>query len=466
MTDNYLPFGVDADTGRPLDSSVPQSAQRQLDDEAPALDAAGAPYPRTDTFGVLVGYDPDDLSDVGWGLVFANDVDPAPYIEQLRPLLDLRQKQAGTRYRVFAGADGPAPRESAQRWLNRHGASLMPLDPEQGVPFYLLLVGPPTSLSFEFQYSLDIVAGVGRVDFDVMDDYRHYANSVVRHEREESPRTRRTLDLFATCHDFDAATQLFTDNVARPLSTGPDALGTKYGFSVNPVLTGQSTKGGLTNLLSTAGAPPSLLFTGTHGMAFRTDDPRHREQQGALVCQDWPGYGTLSEEHWFAAADVPGNANIHGMIHFFFACYGNGTPEHDNFRFGEPPKRIADKPITARLPQRLLALPQGGALASLGHVDRAWASSFVLGNGKAQTNAFRDVIHRLMLGSRVGYATDQFNTLWGGLSTELVELLNDQNAGARPDPGLMALRIARDDLRNYVVMGDPAVRLRPEPQLK
>ncbi|PYC29723.1 C25 family cysteine peptidase [Pseudomonas protegens] len=462
-TEHFLAFGIHADTGLPLTCEFPMSVNGQLSNEAFAQRAAGAPYSNNDEWAVTAGFDLEKLDEVGWGLIFAFDVDPTPYLEQLEPLLALRKEQAGARFRIFCGPEGPRPDESANNWLNRHGTALNIIDPDLGVPFYLLLIGPPAQLSFEFQYSLDIVAGVGRLDFPTIEDYRQYANSVVKHEKDDECRTRRIIELFATCHDFDAATQLFTEKVARPLSEGPNALGTKFGFAVSPSLGDQATKARLASLLSRPTQAPSLLLTGTHGMAFNADDPRQLEHQGALVCQDWPGYGNLTKEHWFSAEEVPEDANIHGMIHFFFACYGAGTPEYDNYTFTEPRKRISHTPTTARLAQKLLSLPQGGALASLGHVDRAWASSFLSKRGIAQTQAFRDVIHRLMLGNRIGHATDQFNTLWGTLSTQLVVLLNNLSYGKQPTHELMSLRIARDDMRNYVVLGDPAVRLRTEP---
>lgn len=456
----HLAFGVHADTGLPLAFSAPASLVRQLDQEAQTQSAAGSIYPPRRHYGVLAGFDPEELDQVGWGLVFASDIDPEPYLEQLSPLLALRKQQAGARFRIFSGSDGPNFNESANGWLNRHGASLFLLDPDNGVPFYLLLIGSPEGVSFEFQYSLDIVAGVGRLDFPTLNEYRQYANSVVRHEQSEECRTRPVIELFATCHDFDAATQLFTEKVARPVSDGPKELGKNFGFSVRPSLKEQSTKARLKELLTDPTRAPSLLFTGTHGMAFDVEDPRHAGHQGALVCHDWPGYGAITEEHWFSAQDVPTEANIHGMIHFFFACYGCGTPEYDNYHFSEQPRRIAKAPATARLAQKLLAMPQGGALASLGHIDRAWASSFMSETGKAQPQLFFDVIHKLMKGNRVGHATDQLNNQWGAQSTELVKLLVEASHGKSPSSSLMTKRIARDDVRNYVVLGDPAVRLR------
>ncbi|MGO4155045.1 hypothetical protein [Cupriavidus sp. YAF13] len=64
-------------------------------------------------------------------------------------------------------------------------------------------------------------------------------------------------------------------------------------------------------------------------------------------------------------------------------------------------------------------------------------------------------------GERIGQATDRFNIRWAVLSAELADLLRDRSAGADVLDADIALRwVARDDARNYVVLGDPAVRLR------
>ena len=75
----------------------------------------------------------------------------------------------------------------------------------------------------------------------------------------------------------------------------------------------------------------------------------------------------------------------------------------------------------ARLPQKLLAHPRGGALAVIGHIDRAWSWSFQSDDGTAQTGDFRMILNSLMAGDRIGQATDQFNGNWGALSTEIAD---------------------------------------------
>jgi hypothetical protein len=153
------------------------------------------------------------------------------------------------------------------------------------------------------------------------------------------------------------------------------------------------------------------------------------------------------------------------MIHFLFACYGGGCPAMDTYERGADDKFIplmAD-PITARLPQRLLAK---GALAVLAHIDRAWAFSFQTERGLPQVQDFRSVMELLLSGQRIGQATDGFNRRWSVLGSDLQILVEEQQAtGAVPATSLANRWVARDDARNYLILGDPAVRLKVEAML-
>jgi hypothetical protein len=151
-----------------------------------------------------------------------------------------------------------------------------------------------------------------------------------------------------------------------------------------------------------------------------------------------------------------------GVIHFCFACYSAGCPREDNFARTEVgPRRIAERPMIARLAREMLAHPAGGALASLGHIDRAWAYTFVSDRGKGQVQGIRDVLARILSGYRVGHATDQFNVRWAALSTDLTETLQAAGQENAVTNAVLANRwIARDDARNYIILGDPAIRLR------
>jgi len=125
------------------------------------------------------------------------------------------------------------------------------------------------------------------------------------------------------------------------------------------------------------------------------------------------------------------------------------------------PRQIAERPFFSRLPQALLSHQSGGALAVLAHIERAWAYAFQSTKGGSQIQGFRDVIGRLLRGERIGQATDTFNIRWSVLSTALAEVqLEKQNGAEVPLKTLGRLWVARDDARNFMIFGDPAVRLR------
>lgn len=112
-----------------------------------------------------------------------------------------------------------------------------------------------------------------------------------------------------------------------------------------------------------------------------------------------------------------------------------------------------------------MILLERGALAVLGHVDRAWSYSFrdpILGL-PSQTQAFEDLIGRIMDGKRLGEATDQFNTRQGQAAMRLTEM-HDSYRYALPGAPFGLKEIgprwaAFNDARSYSLLGDPAVRL-------
>jgi len=470
MSDEVLPIGIDATTGRPLsgidDATVARLAGKELpDEERRAADKRLGPA--LNEFGATNETDVRNLAEAGWGVIFAANEDSAPLKEALAPLLAKRKEDAGELFKVFEGADGVRPGESAEAWLARRQLGLDTVDPQLGVPFYLLIVASPEAILMTFQYTLDIFWAVGRIHFDRREDYAAYAQSVVDYECAARPQQqRKRAVLFATEHPFDAATTMLARDVARPFVEGSGTLkplGKRQRFQVDPLIGDDATKARLTQILAgdEANPVPALLFSGTHGMAFNADDPRQGGCQGALVCQDWEGFGSIADKHWFSAADLPSRARLDGMIHFLFACYGGGWEKFDTFRDGPGGKarQIAESPGLAKLPTGMLAR---GALAVLAHVDRAWAYSFKTAAGHTQSTGMRDVLTSVMQGFRIGHATDQFNMKWAALAVPLADALRDFDKTKTPDRELARRWIARDDARNYMILGDPAVRLRVE----
>jgi hypothetical protein len=460
-----IPFGIEAETGEPLPGLTDADLKR-IDPDRKEVNQRGERG--AENFLAIADIDPNDLAKAGWCVLFGKNTDPK-IKAALEPLLRLRESQAGRLFKVFEGASAVQPGEDARGWIERHGASLAVVDPDLGVPLYVLLAASPEEIPFEFQYLLDLYWCVGRLHFDAPEDYAAYAESVVAYETAATVPNRKRATMFTVRNDGDRATGLLHDDVIEPMVKGANGVrplaGVK-GFQVTPVLAEEATKERLTSILAgkEAGGVPPFLFTGSHGVKFKMTDPQQRNKQGAILCQDWPGFGAAAQEHLFTAADLPPDARLEGLIHFFFACYGGGCPTHDQFGLasGETPRQLVSEPIVARLPQRMLLQ---GALASFAHVDRAWAYSFQSSRRRPQTQEMRNVMVRILQGQRLGQAIDDFNMRWAALSAELQEVMNTRESFGDQlvsSAELANRYVARNDARNYIVIGDPAVRLREE----
>lgn len=203
-------------------------------------------------------------------------------------------------------------------------------------------------------------------------------------------------------------------------------------------------------------------------MGFNRGSQRQLAHQGALLCQDWPGpnhwkgKGEIPQDFYFAGDDLASNANLHGLIGMFFACFGGGTPMYDEFakQSFKDRQQLAEESFLAQLPCKMLSHPKGGALALIAHVDRAWGYSFTWPKAGGQTEVFRSTIKRLLDGHPVGSALEYFNGRYAELSTMLTDQLEEIDFGMQADPyEVSGMWTANNDARGYAVIGDPAVRL-------
>ena len=471
MTDDAFVFnGIDATSGRyllpPLSPAVLSSmAQGQAQDERHAKELKWRHHAASErALAPKEGVDPKDLAQTGWGVVFPAGPDRSVR-EALAELLDHRRLQASQdcekRYREFSGWEGYRENETKQEFLARHGAGPGPVDPDV-VPYYLLLVGDPEAIPYDFQYHLDVQYAVGRICFDRLEDYAAYARSVVACERGEVVAARRVA-FFGTHNDDDPATALSAQQLVGPLAE--TIARENSAWSVQTVVGEAATKG---RLLELTGGPdrPAVLFTASHGVAFPSGHPLQLSDQGGLVCQEWPGpsaqAGPLSPDQYFSGRDLDDGSRLHGLIAFHFACFCAGTPRNDGFSHAMPgqPGELAAHPFVAGLPKRALAHPGGGALAVLGHVDRAWGYSFSWPQAGRQTEVYRSCLTRLLDGHPIGSAFEYFNERYAELSTELSAVLEDIKYGKVPDHlAVSTLWTANNDARGFTIIGDPAVRL-------
>ncbi|MCP4664110.1 MAG: tetratricopeptide repeat protein [bacterium] len=459
--------GIDGATGGYLLPPMPPRqisalARRQPEDATQAAELAlWVEHLTRDHLGPGEGIDPRDLSQTGWGVVFARDADPAVR-EALGELLDHRWQQA-TRHREHCYRElAYQPGESKWDFLNRHEAGFGPADPEN-VPYYLLLIGDPETIPYSFQYLLDVEYAVGRLWFETPEEYAAYAGAVVEAENGAGSAPRTTF--LGVRNPDDPTTQQSADFLVEPLA---ETVSRRHpSWQVGLLLAEEARKARLEHLLG-GDETPTLLFSASHGLWFPNSDPRQLSHQGAILCQDWPGpeaWGKrrIPEDHYFAGDDVSSDARLRGLVVFHFGCYGAGTTKLDAFahRRGGAPEPMAPHDFVARLPQRLLGHPRGGALAMVAHVERCWGYSYLGLEGGERLRTFESTLDRLLNGHPVGSAMEYFNRRYAEVSTELSAELKSIRCHGKivDDRRLTRLWTAEHDARSYVVLGDPAVRL-------
>jgi hypothetical protein len=416
------------------------------------------------------------LDEVGWGVIFAQDA-PPELREALKELLEHRQAQAARNrelfFHVFDGLAGYRPGDTARTWLRRGGAWGGLPNPER-VPYYLLLVGGPQSIPFEFQYELDQQYAVGRIYFERLEQYQSYARSVRVCEGGTVALPPRAA-FFSPSFPGDRATNMVVESYSRPLAERLRAG--QAAWQVELVEGAAASKAALNGLLG--GAPtPALLVINSWGAGerFPPQDPR---DLGAVLCSEWPGpeawTGPLDSAHYFAVPDLAGeDRRLLGLVAAISGNYTAGAPRESDFAFikdrtqAPPP----EGPILARLPQELLGHPRGGALAVIAHVDKISTASYYSESGKVDIGVYQELLERLMQGYTVGAALELLNqryALFNSLLQEQLQRMYFYDHSARREVLERMLRSALD-ARNYILLGDPAVRLpvdtaRPATQL-
>ncbi|MBV9927013.1 MAG: hypothetical protein JOZ96_18490 [Acidobacteria bacterium] len=412
-------------------------------------------------------FEADDLTQVRWGVIWPPEpltAEEEAHRAALAPLLAHRKAQMrGRKPLEFHYQKGWAYDEFLWETGQVETGEMRP----ESVPYYLCIVGPPSRIPWEFQQYLDGEYAVGRLWFDDPADCQSYVEHLIQHEEaDEAPPLAREALLFGTRHENDPATQSSSSNLVQPLFDWLTEERAKYKFKPS-LLLGDDAKGGAykAKMLErlTGGARrkrPALLFTAGHGMEYEKVSGEQAATQGALISQEWPGLGTPPQpEHYLSGDDLPGDIELEGMVAVSFACFSAGTPLRDDWVYPSSWQRsqqIAEAPFVARLPQKMLAR---GLMAFVGHVSRAWEFSFLNAGGDPQIETFRAILGELLSGERAGHATDYLNDRWQRQTVQLEKWLSDKKRQREQD-AVIALWQARNDGRGYVVLGDPAAKMR------
>ena len=411
--------------------------------------------------------DPNALAAQRWGLVLPEGQDLGPLLRELAPLLALRERQQRARvihYSVPAGLEGDA----VHRWCeNTYEAT-----DEFERPGYLLLLGGFEHLSLQLQQALSTRARVGRLSFDRLEDYGHYARKVCRWA--ETPGQREAEALLFSVRDGTSATRTGHEGLVEPchehLRVGQERGQLSLAGLRGPDDLGRTPKDFLDAMATTR---PAVLLSMSHGMGAPQSGWSSADEQRGLQGAMRFGLGRK-----VSGMEVEARAFLPGGFWLYFACFGAGTPAVSPYRpwleqlrdealTGEDVDRLArtldgpaPRPFTAALPQQALANPEG-PLGVIAHVDLAWSYSFQeLGGTRSRASRFSTLLMTLARGGRAGIAVRKLAL--EALSVEHL-LLDQYDAMARghqvDSVRLAHLWMLRQDLRSFVLLGDPAARL-------
>lgn len=434
--------------------------------------------------------DPNDLAHQRWGVVAPAGAAGDLMLDAVAPLIRQREQEQGASARIYRVAPGMSARQ-AVRW--RDDIYRAEDVPEAERPRYLMILGDLHHVSLELQQVMAHSAFVGRVHTGDTggepdaDGYAAYAAKAVMHaqavENAQQAHTPRLL-LYAA-NDDTTATTMGRDQLVEPCRAAfEQRAGANAAMrEVARVISQDPRDGGPPGaLLRAAETPrPAVLLSVTHGQGAPAGGwgsaARQRAEQGALVLGD----GTILD-----AGTLRGRRFLPGGMWFCLACFGAGTPQQSVFHAWLSslvsqglPARILDpvlaslpgpddpRPFLSAMPQAALASPHG-PLAMISHVDLAWTYSFTAPTGMARGIPSRilSVLDAWLRRARAGVALDALMRFYREANDGLMERYQaqaDAQVDGLPDPTdpreRAQLWMLRNDLRGYVLLGDPAARL-------
>lgn len=406
-----------------------------------------------------------DLGDpvaAGWTyLVNANDPGRSEIVNAIKPLAEHRGMKDPEAPLEFHGEQ---PDEWFEWMTSYYWADMLKA---KLVPSYILIVGGPDMVPFQFQSLLDTSASVGRLDFDgSVADLKTYVQKIIRIEKNPGPVAEKKAVVFAPDGGPEDATYFSRHFMAEPLA---EHIRTKCGVPTQEIMGEAATK---ENLVSALSGKPALVYTASHGIAA-PDQPLEVQKRynGGICCQS--GENDPLEKWLFAAEDVPADRPfLEGSIFFQFACYGYGTPAESDFMHWLGNPEINSKAdFVASLPKKLLALPNG-PVAFIGHLDTAWLHGFMdpaLPELKERWDPriapFVRAVETLLQVQPGGLAMGPTNDKYNVTNAILSNVLDRMKRGTLEDTPEFQQRlsdtfITRSDAQNYMILGDPAARIR------
>jgi hypothetical protein len=409
----------------------------------------------------------NDLRIQGWAVIIPEGERGNALIEAIHELIEYRVREQGSARITFNVPSGQSL-AAASRWVETYFEAL----PDRHRPRYVLILGDFDEVALELQQVLAPLAAVGRLAFDRVDQYRSYAQKAVR--AEELRRDRLTAMVFSA-DDGSRAMTVARDALVNPCVASLREFAEDAGSRcAHPELVTCRSKTELVSRVQDAG----VLFTISHGVGGRMSYHERRARQGALV---------LTGGDILQGDDVVAVPFVKNGLWLMFACFGAGTPQSSSYAPWIDSISSSDKTqarnaasirdsllaptesaFVANLPRQALASPVG-PLAVIAHVDLAWSFAFTNGRESRAERLMR-VLRVMLRAYNVGYAFEQLMRSCAAANSALNDLYLRQ-AHQQPDAegcSISAREIGRawmlrQDLRGFLLLGDPAVRFRFTP---
>ncbi len=452
-----------------------------LADGLPIDDLSQAPPPSRGPKGAQSPHlddpsrDPNDLPAQRWGVIAPEGERGNALIDAIEELITHRQQQQGAApkiYRVPPDMDSVA----AMRW--KHEVYRAESVPEDERPRYLMVLGDLHEVSLDLQHILSNGSLVGRLHCQETTGFRNYAQKVVARETGELAEKARSL--YYTVQDGTSAVSTGYSRLMEPCFELTHKWQEAGKIDIESNIEIPFNDWGPDEMLDEAGADiPSVMLSLSHGLGaprrgWKTPD-HQRALQGAI---------SMGMEEPLTADALRETPFLPGGIWMAVACFAAGTPATSAFypwlsllaEHGGNPQQAkmvlkslptADqRPFVAALPQALLANPNG-PLAIIGHMDLAWTFGFTDPTSKkSRASRMFSTLRAALAGGRVGVALDALMRIYRDSNDDLMTQYQLQReAQARGDSGtidpklLGCMWMQRNDLRGYVLLGDPAARL-------
>jgi len=430
-----------------------------LPDDQPPPEPPDAPH-RAGTVARDPIAKPDSLAHQGWALLIPATQRGDEMRRAIAKLERYRCDVQSAAFDVFKISQDYSNRPRV--WIQEKFEAV----PQLQRPRYVLILGDFSDVSLELQLALAPLASVGRLAFETLAEFTAYAEKAVAAELQP------LHDVIQPCvfaaQDGTQAASIAQSYLVAPSVERIQALGREQKRRIAPI---RVIQGGKAELLESA-RDANFLFSSCHGAGTNMGSYADRRAlQGSLL---------TSIGEFVTADDVAAHPFLPNGMWFMLACYGLGTPKVSSYapwieslyRRDEKKEQLrqiieagqlaaGEQPFVAALPKKALANPQG-PLAVIGHVDLAWSYAFKH-DSQSRFDRLFFAMRVLLHGRIAGLALEQIAHTYLFVSDQLGELYAQykaRNYGPDVDSrDLARMWMLRQDLRNYILLGDPAARL-------